>query len=122
MLSAVNLPPLSANCPRRDLTHRKIAANSRYLGFVSDGALHLKFWRVKPYTIRTAQTITMVIYSFLLPWGVFPSERTKQVSTIPRYSHSKAILRTFPGAKPNAGSAKPTVKILKIRKKLPYAD
>jgi hypothetical protein len=70
--------------------------------------------------MRTAQNITMVIYSFLVPCGVFPSERTKQVSSVTRYNHSKTILSTFPGGKFNVGSAKLTVKILKTRKKLPY--
>lgn len=70
--------------------------------------------------MMTAQKITIVIYSFLVPPGVFPRDKTKHVSKVPRYNHSKMILRYFPGAKLSAGSAKATVKILKTKKKLPY--
>jgi hypothetical protein len=68
-----------------------------------------------------AQKTTIVMYSFFVPPGVFPSDRTKHVSNVPRYSHSKIILRYLPGVKPNVGSAKATVKILNTKKKLPYS-
>lgn len=65
MLLALNRPLFMASSEITLLTEINTAANNRY-------------------TMMTAQKITIVIYSFFVPPGVLPSDKTKQVSRVPR--------------------------------------
>lgn len=57
----------------------------------------------------------------MFPCGRLPNARTKQVTSVARYIHSKMTDRAFPGGKLRDESDSDVVRIRKTRKKLPCA-